>query len=97
MYVTGDTESTDFPVTAGAFQTTDHGAGGVANFGAAFVAKLNLGKPATTTTTLIGGATRSSSARRSRLPRRFQAAVPQPCQPGAWFSAWIRRRVLQSL
>ena len=52
VYVTGDTSSTDFPVTAGAFQSTNHGG----MYGATFVTKLNLGSPAVTTTTLVASA-----------------------------------------
>jgi uncharacterized protein (TIGR03437 family) len=39
VYVSGQTSSTDFPLTQGAFQTVNHAVGGAVN---AFVAKLNL-------------------------------------------------------
>jgi hypothetical protein len=48
-YVTGSTNSTDFPTTAGAFQTTE---GGIAN---AFVAKLNAAGTALVYSTYLGG------------------------------------------
>ncbi len=49
-YVTGDTQSTDFPTTAGAFATTN---GGLPD---AFVSKLNTTGSALTYSTYLGGA-----------------------------------------
>jgi hypothetical protein len=48
-YVAGQTGSTDFPVTAGAFQTTNRGAGN------AFVSKLNPAGAALVYSTYLGG------------------------------------------
>ncbi|MGH7814424.1 MAG: SBBP repeat-containing protein [Candidatus Binataceae bacterium] len=53
-YVTGFARSADFPVTAGAFQTVNHGSGAYANV---FVAELDLIPGATPTTTPIPSAT----------------------------------------
>jgi hypothetical protein len=52
-YVTGHTESTDFPTTAGAFQTTF--GGGPFNGGDAFVTKLNATGSALVYSTYLGG------------------------------------------
>jgi hypothetical protein len=53
VYVTGATGSTDFPVTTGAFQTTNHGAAmEVSN---AFVTKLNPTGTALVYSTYLGG------------------------------------------
>jgi uncharacterized protein (TIGR03437 family) len=49
-YIVGSTSSTDFPVTSGAFQTVNHGAGKATN---AFVTKLNLGSTSPSIT--LGG------------------------------------------
>ena len=54
VYVTGVAISTDFPTTAGAFQTSNHGTSGGTN---AFVTKFNLGSSSPTAT-----ATPTSSA-----------------------------------
>jgi hypothetical protein len=51
-YVTGLTFSTDFPVTAGAFQTANNGVNGVEN---AFVTKLNPSGSALVYSTYLGG------------------------------------------
>src|SRR5208337_3392544 len=50
-YVAGQTASTDFPVTPGAFQTTNHAAGGPT----AFVAKLNPTGTGLVYSTYLGG------------------------------------------
>jgi hypothetical protein len=50
-YVTGNTDSTDFPTTAGAFQTTNAGA---ASTGDAFVTKLNPSGSALVYSTYLG-------------------------------------------
>jgi hypothetical protein len=50
-YVAGQTASTDFPVTPGAFQTTNHALGGPT----AFVAKLNPTGAALVYSTYLGG------------------------------------------
>lgn len=52
-YVTGEAESSDFPVTAGAFQTVDNGA----SYGSAqvFVSKFNAAGTALVYSTYIGG------------------------------------------
>jgi len=49
-YVTGDTTSTDFPITPGAFQTSDH-----PNNAVAFVTKLNPSGSALVYSTYLGG------------------------------------------
>jgi hypothetical protein len=54
-YVTGYTQSTDFPVTPGAFQTTCNGGNNCANYGDAFVAKLNPTGSALVYSTYLGG------------------------------------------
>jgi hypothetical protein len=51
-YVAGNTSSTDFPVTQGAFQTTNHSANGGGN---AFVSKLNSAGTALVYSTYLGG------------------------------------------
>jgi hypothetical protein len=52
-YVTGYTESTNFPITSGAFQTVCNGGNNCAIYGDAFVTKIELvAGPAATTTTL---------------------------------------------
>ena len=52
-YVTGRTFSSDFPVTAGAFQTTNHAA--ASDFSNAFLAKLNPAGTALVYSTYLGG------------------------------------------
>jgi len=52
-YVTGQTYSTDFPVTAGAFQTTNHAA--APNLWNAFVTKLNPAGTGLVYSTYLGG------------------------------------------
>ena len=60
-YVTGQTYSTDFPVTSGAFQTTSNGeAGG----GVAFVTKLNPSGSALIYSTYLGVGGTSVGCRR---------------------------------
>jgi hypothetical protein len=54
-YVTGDTCSTDFPTTPGAFQTRYGGDGGGCTFGDAFVTKLNPTGSALVYSTYLGG------------------------------------------
>jgi uncharacterized protein (TIGR03437 family) len=57
-YITGYTDSTDFPIVAGAFQTAYQGAGGNKWFGPAgdaFVAKLNPAGSALIYSTYLGG------------------------------------------
>src|SRR5665213_3409596 len=58
-YVAGSTQSTSFPVTQGAFQTTIHGAayGQGSHFSNAFVTKLNPTGSALVYSTLLGGTT----------------------------------------
>ena len=51
-YVIGSTSSSDFPTTAGAFQTTNGGRGGFAD---AFVSKLNRSGSALLYSTYLGG------------------------------------------
>jgi hypothetical protein len=51
-YITGETFSTDFPITPGAFQTSPHFAG---DTGDAFVTKLNATGSAVVYSTFIGG------------------------------------------
>jgi len=55
VYLTGSTTSSDFPVTAGALQTTYHGSGIVSFIGDAFVAKLNAAGSALVYSTYLGG------------------------------------------
>jgi hypothetical protein len=56
-YVTGFTSSSDFPTTAGAFQTTYGGTGGLGNpnSGDAFISKLNATGSALLYSTYLGG------------------------------------------
>jgi len=54
-YLIGSTTSTDFPTTAGAYQTTFGGVGDVYLSGDAFVAKLNAAGNALLYSTYIGG------------------------------------------
>jgi hypothetical protein len=58
-YVTGTTSSTDFPTTAGAFQTTNHGVYGADN---AFVTKVNAGGSALVYSTYLGGSAGENGA-----------------------------------
>ncbi len=51
-YITGETRSSDFPTTPGAFRTTFSGGG---FFGDAFVSKLNGGGSALVYSTYLGG------------------------------------------
>ncbi|MDR3554780.1 MAG: SBBP repeat-containing protein [Syntrophobacteraceae bacterium] len=53
VYVTGDTSSTDFPVTSGAFQTTFKSAGN--GYGEVFVTKLAAGGTGLVYSTYLGG------------------------------------------
>ncbi|HVB87376.1 MAG TPA: SBBP repeat-containing protein [Candidatus Dormibacteraeota bacterium] len=57
-YVTGETSSTDFPTTPGAFQTICHDCAGSGN--AAFVTKLNPSGSALVYSTYLGGSSRDS-------------------------------------
>jgi hypothetical protein len=55
-YITGDAESTDFPVTAGVFQTTYGGkGGGLVNAGDSFVSKLDPTGSSLIYSTYLGG------------------------------------------
>jgi uncharacterized protein (TIGR03437 family) len=58
-YITGYTDSTDFPIVAGSFQTAYHGSGGNNGYlgpaGDAFVAKLNAAGSALVYSTYLGG------------------------------------------
>ncbi len=57
-YVTGETQSTDFPVTSGAYDTTSAGGGPVVNgapMGVAFVTKMNATGTGLIYSTYIGG------------------------------------------
>jgi hypothetical protein len=54
-YVTGSTESTNFPTTPGAFQTTCNGGSNCATDGDAFVTKLNPSGSALVYSTFFGG------------------------------------------
>ena len=53
VYVTGSTQSTDFPVTTGAFQATNHNTN--ASSSNAFVTKLNSTGTALVYSTYLGG------------------------------------------
>ena len=56
IYVAGNTESTDFPTTGGAFQTVNGGkGGGPVNCGDAFVAKLDASGSTLIYSTFLGG------------------------------------------
>jgi hypothetical protein len=55
LYITGVTGSTNFPVTPGAFQTTNPGLGGFGYGNAAFVTKLNAAGSALIYSTYLGG------------------------------------------
>jgi len=55
VYVAGQTTSTDFPVTPGAFQTTNQGAGNQINLPNAFITKLNPDGTALVYSTYLGG------------------------------------------
>jgi hypothetical protein len=61
-YVTGFTYSTDFPVTAGAFQTTCHGCNPSKDSGDAFVTKLNASGSALIYSTYVGGSESDASS-----------------------------------
>jgi hypothetical protein len=54
-YVTGITQSTDFPTTPGAFQTVCNGGSGCSTYQDAFVAKLNPSGTALVYSTYLGG------------------------------------------
>jgi hypothetical protein len=58
-YVTGQTDSVDFPVTPGAFQTVCNGGSGCNEFGDAFVSKLNPTGSALIYSTYLGGSSSS--------------------------------------
>jgi len=57
VYITGQTFSTDFPTTSGAFQTVCHGPGGKGCYqnGEAFIAKINPAGSALVYSTYLGG------------------------------------------
>ncbi|MGO9084684.1 MAG: SBBP repeat-containing protein [Candidatus Sulfotelmatobacter sp.] len=55
VYVAGTTQSTDFPVTPGAFQTTNHGTASKYDVPNAFVTKLNPTGTALVYSTYLGG------------------------------------------
>jgi Bacterial Ig-like domain (group 3)/Beta-propeller repeat len=55
VYVAGNTESTNFPTTPGAFQTICNDGSNCANFGDAFVAKINPAGSALVYSTYLGG------------------------------------------
>jgi hypothetical protein len=55
VYVTGSAQSADFPVTPGAFQTTNHGAASKYEVPNAFVSKLNSTATALLYSTYLGG------------------------------------------
>jgi hypothetical protein len=69
VYVTGSAVSYDFPVTAGAFQTTVN-----SGYGNAFVAKLNMGATSTAITPTVT-VTPSSSAITSAQPLTVTVSV----------------------
>ena len=54
-YVTGSTNSSDFPATPGAFQMTCNGGSNCATYGDAFVSKLNASGSALVYSTYLGG------------------------------------------
>jgi hypothetical protein len=55
LYVAGQTASADFPVTSGAFQTTNHGTAGKYDVPNAFVTELNPAGTALVYSTYLGG------------------------------------------
>lgn len=57
-YITGDTDSTDFPTTAGAFDTVCDGCGSPNYYNDAFVAKLDATGLTLVYATLLGGSNR---------------------------------------
>ena len=61
-YVTGGTDSADFPITAGAFQTT-FGGSGLQGIGDGFVSKLNAAGSALVYSTFLGGSGDDSGTR----------------------------------
>ena len=65
-YVTGYTDSTDFPTTAGAYQTTSGGG----DFYDAFVTKLNPTGTALVYSTYLGGTGDDQGSRHRRGHRR---------------------------
>jgi len=67
-YVTGLSDSVDFPISAGAFQTKDK----TTAFGTCFVAKLDLGFATTATTTTV---TSSADPQGAGLPFTITATV----------------------
>jgi hypothetical protein len=54
-YVTGSTQSTNFPITHGAWQTVCNGGSGCDTYGDAFVTKLNPKRSALVYSTYLGG------------------------------------------
>jgi Big-like domain-containing protein/beta-propeller repeat-containing protein len=54
-YVTGLTYSSDFPITAGAFQSVCNGGSGCGTYGDAFVTKINADGSAMVYSTFLGG------------------------------------------
>jgi hypothetical protein len=78
VYVAGNALSTDFPVTQGAFQTTNNGAAALT--GNAFVSKINAGGTALIYSTFIGG----SGGPRTGLGACISAAGNGGNQDGAF-------------
>jgi hypothetical protein len=85
-YVTGDTQSTDFPTTAGAFQRS---CGGTCFYNDAFVAKLNANGSVLAYSTYLGGSNEDDGTGISVLNGNayvsgFSASVDFPVTPGAF-------------
>src|SRR5207247_11275232 len=73
-HVTGETTSSDFPTTAGAFDRTYHGASD------AFVVKLNAAGDALIFSTLLGGALEDHSSRSEEHTSELQSRVDLVCR-----------------
>ena len=78
-YVTGETNSTDFPTTPGAFQTVCNGGSGCATYSDAFVTKLNSTGSALVYSTYLGG---------NSYDRPFGIAVDS--SGNAYVTGWTR-------
>jgi hypothetical protein len=84
-YITGTAESTDFPVTPGAFQTTN-----TSEIGTAFVAKLNPTGSALVYSTYLGGSGGSGAdalavdSSGNAYITGFSFATDFPVTPGAF-------------